>query len=141
MTSLPATYIAPRLTMKVSQLRRSPLANINFISLCPVTKVYCVIINRILPASSAGQPRAMAVAYIVLRTSWAFLTITPSDSSKGGFSYLVPMFGLLVYSTQGSIITPSNVTSTGACSAMFITTLFQIARKWEEPKCPSADNG
>ena len=66
MTSLPATYIAPLLTMKVSQQRRSPLANINFISLCSVTKVYCVIINRILPASSAGQRRAMAVAYIVL---------------------------------------------------------------------------
>lgn len=55
MTSLPATYVAPLLIMKVSQQRRSLLANINFISLCPVIKVYCVIINRIVSAVLLGN--------------------------------------------------------------------------------------
>lgn len=47
--------------MKACQQRKSFLVSTNFISSCLVIKACGVIINRVLPSSSYGQPRAMVI--------------------------------------------------------------------------------
>jgi len=79
LSTLPG-YIALYKPMKSSQQRGSFLVNSSLISfLCPIPMLYSAIV---LVTSSVGQPRAMAIAYIVLQAFGALLVRNPTPCTE-----------------------------------------------------------
>lgn len=77
MTFPPKAYTASSSTMK-SQQEGSVLFSTKLIPPCPGTNVCGVCNSEVLPLNSAGQPRAITKAYIVLMIS---RTPFPKNSS------------------------------------------------------------
>lgn len=71
--------------MKASQQREhgiSFLASSTLISLCSVTQVCCVFSNRISLSSYSVQPKAMAIAWVVLGAPWTSLNNTSMTTGR-----------------------------------------------------------
>lgn len=58
----PEDCIVPSIIMRANQQKGSFLVSTYLIAPCPVTDVYAVFRNRILPPRFSGQPKVMATA-------------------------------------------------------------------------------
>ena len=61
------------------------------------------------------------------RTVWRFVKKLEIELS---YDSAVPLLGIHTEETR---------TERNTCTSMFITALFTIARRWKQPRCPSAD--